>query len=915
MHSLDFSKKSTLYSFLDKLYGTSNLVLCCYAENNELIYYTKTYADFFKIPSSQKLQNCTLVYGDIQHPYCKDSLLFHEHFHKAFTQSSHNFSWVHTINGEEKDVTYTLMRIVCENFPVVTALITPNPQNNIKDIFDTSPTAACLWNQNHEFVDCNQSFMDLLGLETKEEYSLATHAFYPDFQPNNQRSDQYSTYLLQQAMGCGEIKTEWIWRNTQGESIPTFITLRKVSVHGLDMIAEYIYDLSELKASQAKIQEAELRNKVVVDTMPISMTFWDDNFTVVDCNPASVKLFGFKNRQEYITDFRNAFPKLQPNGQTSTSVMLNNFSQAKEHGISSAEFVHIHSDGTLIPVHKTYVAANYHGKDVTITFSRDLREIKASKKQAEAAELRNKIMLDSMPLAVHFWNEAYELIDCNLESLKLFDFKTKEEQLQNYTSILPAKQPSGEGSQAMLQRHLREAFDTGFAAAEYTCILPQSGELLPIEAVYTRTPYGESFAVVCYIRDLRAFKSMLREIKDVEDNLRKAKELAEKNAAAKSEFLANMSHELRTPMNGILGLLYLLKKTTLSPEQCKYVTKSVLSAENLLRIVDDILDFSNFETGQVSIDSVPFTIKEILDKIQENFAPIALDKGLTFHIVSHDNRQVLWGDVGKFTQLLFNLVDNAIKFTSKGSICVNLEERLLKNQRIQYTFSVQDTGIGIEKNKVQQIFTAFTQVDTSFTRKYGGIGLGLGISQNIAQLMQGNIWVESVLGEGSTFYCSAIFPIFKEEKVHTPKDTAVESPTKVSLLQNSAHLLLVEDNEINQLVAEEILQHAGYTIDIANNGQEALDMLKESNYDLVLMDIQMPVMDGLKATTHIRQQSQYAELPIIAMSAHALEEDKQKSIAHGMNEHITKPIVPETLYKSIHYWLQKKAEHFSSKAQ
>ncbi len=909
MHFLDFSKKSMLCSFLGKLYGTSPMVLCCYTEDNDIVYCTNAYADFFGLSSLRNVQPPFSVDILSQHAHTSDSAsVCHDHIRHAFDQGNHTFSWVHKIQGEDVAVSYTLMRMVCENIPVVTAILTPTRDKKATDIFSTSPTAACLWSHEHHLVDCNQSFMNLLGIQKKEEYSLAAHAFYPDYQPNNQRSTAYSTYLLEQAMILGEIKTEWFWRNSQGNLVPSFITLRKVTHDGVDMIAEYVYDLTELKASQAKTHEIELRNKVVVDTMPVSMTFWDENFTVLDCNPASIKLFGFKGRQEYITKFHKAFPECQPDGQKSIAVMLAKFAEAKKNGISHVQFTHTHTDGTPILVHKTCVAANYHGKDVTITFSRDLREIEASKKQAETAELRNKIMLDSMPLAVHFWNEKYELIDCNLESLKLFEYRTKEEQLHNCTQIFPPTQPSGENSQTMLRRHLQEAFDTGFASSEYTCVLPNSGELIPVEAIFTRTPYGDSFAVVCYSRDLRAFKSMLREIKTVEDNLRSAKDLAEKNAAAKSEFLANMSHELRTPMNGILGLLYLLKKTTLSSEQYNYVTKSVLSAENLLRIVDDILDFSNFETGQVSIENAPFTIKEILEKIHTTFAPIAKDKGLEFRIASLQDASMLWGDAGKFSQLLFNLVDNAIKFTSAGSIDISLTEEHVGDDNIQYTFSVQDTGIGIESTKITQIFSAFSQADSSFTRKYGGTGLGLGISQNIARLMQGNIWVESELGKGSTFYCSAIFPLFCQEKARTLSEPLQEDSADATSAQGLGHLLLVEDNEINQLVAEEILQHAGYTIDIANNGQEALDMLEKTSYDLVLMDIQMPVMDGLMATVNIRKQRQYAELPIIAMSAHALEEDKQKSIAYGMNEHITKPIVPETLYKSIHYWLQKKSE-------
>ncbi len=919
MHKQDFFKKKALLSFLEELYGKSTAMLCCYTEDNQLLFCTDAYLKLF---DCSKMEQCrdnfykftppTQAHGE------KSEDLFRENLKLALTNSTHSFPWIH-INSSKKTicVNYTLLRIMHESTPIITAILnvtreadstqdcTDSYDKNAKAIFETSPLASCLWSHEQDLIDCNQSFMSLLGIKSKAEYKNSSHAFYPTYQNNGKNSTLYSQQLLDLALEHGEYKTEWLWENSEGEIIPTYVILRCIQFGSAKMIGEYIFDLRELRSFQHQANEAEIRSKVVIDAMPISTTFWDKDYNVVDCNPACLELFGLKSKQEYIDNHKKVFPEFQKDGRNSLTCLFEKFEEAKKHGISHLDCVHMHQSQTLIPVAKTCVSSKFNGEDIFLTFSQDMRELNASKEIAQAAELRNKLILDSMPLGTHFWNKNFELIDCNLESWELFGFASKEEKLQNYKSIFPKTQNNGEDSLEKLKNCLTEAFEYGFSLEEFDCIIPSKNKALPVEINFSRADYQDGFAVIAYLRDLREFNSMLAEIKNVENNLRHAKHLAEKNAAAKSEFLANMSHELRTPMNGILGLLHLLKNTPLNDDQYSYVTKSLFSGQNLLRIVDDILDFSNLEAGQISMDKEPFKLMDILLKIQEVFHPMATKKGLEFKLAIKEDSTLLLGDAARLQQVLFNILDNAIKFTDEGSITIGVDKKIFAQNEVQYTFIVRDTGIGIEKDKMHTVFAGFTQGDTSFTRKYGGTGLGLGISQNIVQLMDGKIWVESEPGKGSTFYCCVIFPIVETSSdyyhdIHDNPYINAEGSTSEKL---GGHLLLVEDNEINQMVADEILQQAGFSVDIANNGKEALDMLEKTDYDLVLMDIQMPIMDGLTATKHIREQTKYNSLPVIAMSAHALEEDKQKSIAHGMNEHITKPIVPETLYKTIYYWL------------
>jgi len=376
---------------------------------------------------------------------------------------------------------------------------------------------------------------------------------------------------------------------------------------------------------------------------------------------------------------------------------------------------------------------------------------------------------------------------------------------------------------------------------------------------------------------------------------------AQKATQAKSEFLANMSHEIRTPMNAIVGMAAMLLDEHLSPTQQQYTEIISSSAEALLSIINDILDFSKIEAGELKLENQPFSPAQTLESIKALMKVKTDKKGLilTTHI-RNDIPQLLMGDEGKIRQILINLTDNAIKFTKKGQVTITLSMENCSKTTTVIIYAIRDTGPGIPEEFMEKLFDKFSQADTSITRTYGGTGLGLAISKNLAEMMKGKIEVKSLPGKGSVF------------RVFLKLDRYTEKPQekKTELYKNSApsfdpekvRILLAEDNPVNQKVALLMLKKHGFSATVVNNGVQVLNKLKNDPYDLVLMDIQMPEMDGIEAARRIRDpasKTRNRNIPIIAMTAHAMMEDQDRCLAAGMNFFLSKPISPEKLINMI----------------
>ena len=683
----------------------------------------------------------------------------------------------------------------------------------------------------------------------------------------------------------------------------------------------------EYERIEISLKKSEEEYKAFYENVPLAYQSLDENGCILDVNPAWLRTLGYQKNEivgKYFgellhTDWQSYFEL--------------NFQKFKRQGyVHDVQFKIKHKEGHCLYISfEGYISYNPDGNfRQTYCVFKDITDRKRIEEEGKALQKRLNSQWKIAQLTEADFNE---LCDLALEEIKhlseskhsFFGFLSEDESTMflyawSHNTMIECEVPespihfsvhkAGIWAQAVLDRtplvvndynqsHPRKkGLPSGHVALENLLSVPivRQNKVVAVAAVANKpSPYTQED-----VKQIQSFVVnilLLLDKKRAEDGLVAAKAQAEEANKAKSEFLANMSHEIRTPMNGIMGMLQLVNDTVLDQSQREYIEMALASTKRLNRLLSDILNLSRIEAGKVEIVQEELQLAEIAKRVKEMFDQIAKENKNTIRVTVNDSiPEKLFGDSVRLTQILFNLVGNACKFTWRGNVDIAMDLLpIMHKEKRHILFTVSDTGRGIPDNKIDQVFEAFTQAEdseTPYTRKLEGAGLGLPLVQRLVRLMGGSICVSSQKHEGTAAYVSLPF--------QTPESKRIESQgEKVSehhLEQPGGKILIADDDFMSQKAAQKILENESYQVRLAQNGQEALQLLEEEHFDAALMDVKMPIMDGLEATKRIRSKvSRVRNIPIIAMTAYAMSGDREYFLEAGMDDYISKPIEKKDL--------------------
>jgi PAS domain S-box-containing protein len=655
-------------------------------------------------------------------------------------------------------------------------------------------------------------------------------------------------------------------------------------------------DVSSQKASQAVLEQREGFYRAVFDSAAIPIAI-ARGLRLLYLNPCMARAMGYETRAELLGLPVSGFVAPHHRAQFVERA------QRREQGLEASsqyEVDVVHKTGRLIPTHATVSTLQLPDGPATLGFFQDITEHKRVANSLLQSEARFRRLFDEVPaIAVQGYAQDRTVIYWNAASEGLYGYSRDEALGRKLEElIIPPAMRAG------VVEHIRAWVEDGVPIPSGELeLMRKDGSRVPVFSCHVMQTRADSKS------ELYCLDVDLSELQAAKQELTRARDASEAANKAKSEFLANMSHEIRTPMNGVLGMLQLLMSSGLEGEQMEYVELAFQSSRRLLDLLNDILDFSRIESGKLPLILAPLNMKDLADSVLRVFALTAERRGISLTLSMDESAcEPVLGDEARLRQILFNLVGNAVKFTREGGVHLEIwaqPEPSSPSGRRRVYFCVSDTGVGIPEDKIPCVFERFTQSDSSFTRQYEGAGLGLAIVKRIVDLMGGHIVVDSEVLRGTAI---CFFLPMRPAGASKSRSLSIAAAARVAP-GTSLSILVAEDDRISQMYINHQLRLLGHQATIVSNGAEALEAVRKRTFDCVLMDVQMPVLDGVEATKAIRELDAAASRPashIIAMTAYALSGDREKFLAAGMNDYISKPVQTADLVRALEHTLARR---------
>ena len=765
-------------------------------------------------------------------------------------------------------------------------------EDRYRALFDQAQEGILLLAPNGEVLSVNESFARMHGYTKAEMAALSLKDL------DTPESLRLAPERMRRVLAGEALSFEVQHFHKDGHVFPLDVSASLNYIGGKQLLQCIHRDITERKRAADFL-------RLVVNSIP-DFVFWKDrNSVFLGCNNAFAEAAGVDSPDAIVgmSDYQLPWRETEADFYVAVDRRVMESNQAEYHIIESQ----LQADGKQAWLETCKVPLrDEQGKVIGIlgTFM-DITD----RKQAEEALLLTRFSMEHASEALFWMTPDARIVDVNEAACRALGY-TREELLQ--LSVADCNPAFAGDHWAHYFADLRRCGSLKFESEQCT----KDGRLIPVEIVANHVQFGAVERNCSFVRDISERKQaeveLLASNRQLEEATARANQLAtqaEMANAAKSEFLANISHENRTPMNGVIGMNALLLDTRLNPEQRHYAEAVRASGEAMLGLINNILDFSKIEANKLELEELDFDLANLLDDCATTLALQALDKGLALRCTTDPAvPTLLRGDPGRLRQILANLGGNAVKFTHAGEVAIHVSTVNMTAEDVLLRFAVRDTGIGIPADKLGLLFDKFRQVDASINRRYGGTGLGLAISKQLAELMGGSAGVSSEEGKGSEFWFTARLAKQAPAAAPPPPATATHSPTDLlSLLDGrKVRILVAEDNITNQQVTLGLLKKLGLRADAVANGAEALKALSILPYGLVLMDVQMPVMDGIEATRQIRKlhpPTRNHQLPIIAMTAYAMRGDRERFLEAGMNDYVAKPVSLEALAATLGNWL------------